>query len=105
MEMFYDMVRNMPRDTFSPIISVWGEGTEYEAVARVDVFDGMWDGFLVFKDIRFSPLELEHVHQLQFKHLTPSAGNGVLAEFRAKETWQTLVTIFKSLSTDKDATL
>lgn len=80
------------------IVSRWGVGSEFEAVSRIqwDSETGDWYGFLVFKDDRFSPLQDDHIG-LQFLYTVPSAGNGVLAEQRAENTWETLVGIFQSL--------
>lgn len=77
---------------------MWGEGTEFEAISRVE-FDeetGMWSGYLIFKDTRFSPEEAEFPG-IQFKYGTASAGNGVLANQRAEETWKTLTGVFEGL--------
>ena len=83
---------------FSPILALYGKGTEFEAVSRVemDEEDGQWYGYMIFKDERFSPSEAE-LPGFQLKYFTPSAANGVCAEGRARDYWETLVNVFKGL--------
>jgi hypothetical protein len=94
----YDMLDQEGVAEFSPIITKWGDDTEFEAISRIawDDETGDWDGYLIFKDERFSPADPD-IPELQFQHRTPNAGNGVLANNRAGQTWETLISIFKSL--------
>ena len=98
----YDTVANTGGLKWDTLISRWGDGTEFAAVSRVhfDEDNGMWTGFLVFQDERFSPSE-PYMPGMQFPHYTPSAGNGACAEIRAEQTWETLVVIFKALMKGK----
>lgn len=93
----YEVLVNTPQSEFSPIITVWGNDTEFEAVSHVamDYDNGNWSGFLIFKGQRFSPPDI--VPGLQFKYRTPSCGNGALADQLAGDMWGILVNIFKGL--------
>lgn len=82
--------------------AVLGKDTEFEAIYMITVGDddGMWRGYLVFKDYRFSPPETMDgllYGALQLQYEIPSAGNGVLARTRAENHWETLCGIFKGL--------
>jgi hypothetical protein len=92
---FYQRVREAgdSHDNFS---SVLGEGTEYEAIARVAVHDGDWYGYIVFKDTRFSPVDKDNPG-IQLKYMTPGAANGVVAHYRANEFWQNVVEVFEGI--------
>lgn len=87
--------------TWGIIVRTFGKDTEYEAIAKIMCDDetAQWEGFLIFKDYRFSPLEnAEDFGELiQFQYTPSGAANGVLAEHRAKECWETLCGIFKGL--------
>lgn len=80
---------------FEVIFTLHGENTEFEAISRIDWHDD-WAGYIVFKDVRFSPGDPDYP-PIQFKYLTPSAGNGIAAIHRAAQRWETLVGIFKGL--------
>jgi hypothetical protein len=86
------------------IIRRWGEGTAFDAILRIkrDPERGEWDGYLVFRDARFSPFDAD-VPGLQFRYeLLAAGGCGVLSIQRAEETWKTLCTIFQSLMKGAD---
>jgi hypothetical protein len=92
---FFERVRDMA-NVWASFSEVFGEGTEYEAVARISVGDGEWCGYLVFKDTRFSPEDREFPG-IQFKYPTSSAANGVVAAHRAEELWSTLRNVFEGI--------
>lgn len=73
------------------IKGLWGAGTEYEALYCVHEY-GHYRGWFVFKDDRFSPTEyqIEPV-LLKFKFYTSEAGNGLLAEIRARKLYDVIV--------------
>lgn len=105
--MLYDIIRAMKADlmpdTFSPMIVIFGEGTDFEAVVQLtcDPESGAWDGRLVFRDVRFSPaLPLPPQHQLEYA--TPYAPSGVLAEVRAETFWAGLIHVFVNLMRGSD---
>ncbi len=39
-------------------VVVYGQRTEFDAAAHFIEYDGEWNGFIVFKDERFSPLDI-----------------------------------------------
>lgn len=91
------------KQEWGTIVVMFGEGTEFEAICSLscDKDDGMWRGVLVFKSLKYSPDEGEDAGfphgALQFQYVLPSAGNGVLAETRAENYWNTLRSIFTDL--------
>lgn len=97
MKTLYEALLEAPADD-NILVHRWGEGTEFEAVARIFMDDDTrdWDGILVFKDERFSPCD-ETLPQLQYKYPTPVAANGALAMGRAERLWETLTGIFAAL--------
>lgn len=97
------LIESLPANNeWGVLTEMLGKDTEFEAIYMVICDDetAMWDGYLVFKDYRFSPSEdvdgLPH-GALQLKYFPPGAANGVLAAQRAEEYWKTLCVIFKGL--------
>lgn len=95
MQSFYERCKATV-DTDESFTSVFGEKGLYEAVVRIVCTDGCWYGYLVFKDLRLSPIE-DNRTGIQFSYYTPAAANGWLAEIRAKKQWEGLVMVFKHL--------
>lgn len=91
------------KQEWGTIVVMFGEGTEFEAICSISCNedDGMWNGVLVFKSLKYSPDEGEDAGfphgALQFQYVLPSAANGVLAETRAENYWNTLRSIFTDL--------
>lgn len=79
-----------------PIKQIFGEDTSYEAnfFAYCDSDTSMWYGSFVFKEVKYSPYEIEEVSS-RFRYFTPIAGNGALAVARGENYWKTIVSIFE----------
>jgi hypothetical protein len=85
------------------IITHHGEGTPFEAVSRVemDIDTAHWDGWLLFKDARFSPCESE-LPGLGLRYGTPGGASGVVAVVRARNMHARLVAMFTALMGTSD---
>jgi len=75
-----------------------GAGTEYEAVSRTfySEHSERWEGFIVFKDNRYSPPDPD-APMIEQRWDCPGGGNGVLAEVRNRNHWEMMVKMFKDL--------
>lgn len=73
-----------------------GQDTQYEAVVHLTEVGDEWHGHIMFKDPKFTPSHQRNT-PLRFKWWILPIGDKQMAEIRARNYYEGLVSVFKGL--------